>query len=351
VTSAGSVKDAVGNPLSGLPDNGPSYVIDKTAPPAPGLISKPPAFSSSTSATFRFAVDDDNDGDTGEGDADDMAGITLYCSRDGAAFTVCTSPLTYNGLAQGSHTFRVYAVDQAGNQSPTTSYSWFVDTVAPTVTFTQTPPNPDTNTSPTFRFSASDASPSSGIAYIQCKLDSGSWQTCTSPRQLNNLALGTHTFSIRAYDNAGNVSSIVPYTWQINAAGGMPFTISGDLSPLLYPGAAAQPLNLSFQNPNSVPITITDVSIVVAHTTNKAGCDGPTNLKLANADASPPAPTPGTRFTFPVAVVIPAGTTKSLQQLAIPTADWPALQMPDAGNQDPCQKAVFSLTYTGNAHS
>ena len=53
----------------------------------------PPALTNSTSATVSFHS-------TG-------AGATFTCSLDGATATACTSPVTYTGLAQGSHTLTV----------------------------------------------------------------------------------------------------------------------------------------------------------------------------------------------------------------------------------------------------
>lgn len=60
----------------------------------------------------------------------DATGVVGYqCRRDGAAYASCTSPISYSGLALGSHTFMVRAVDTAGNVDPSpASFTWAVIT-------------------------------------------------------------------------------------------------------------------------------------------------------------------------------------------------------------------------------
>jgi hypothetical protein len=82
---------------------------------APAITSSPPSVSASTSASFSF---------TGNGSS-------YQCKLDSGARSACTSPTSYSGLAQGSHTFSVYAAT-GGSTGPVTSYTWTVDTVAPT---------------------------------------------------------------------------------------------------------------------------------------------------------------------------------------------------------------------------
>ncbi|MGH2868855.1 MAG: hypothetical protein ACRDNK_15000 [Solirubrobacteraceae bacterium] len=83
---------------------------------APTISANPPATSASSSASFSF----------GGG-----SGSSYSCQLDGGGYSSCASPASYSGLAQGSHTFKVLAV-QGGSTGPVTSYTWTVDTVPPT---------------------------------------------------------------------------------------------------------------------------------------------------------------------------------------------------------------------------
>ncbi|MGB8982758.1 MAG: sortase, partial [Anaerolineales bacterium] len=101
-----------------------TWVVD-TIPPNTIITGIPSNPTSSTTAIFAFT------GNDGGG-----TGVTSYaCNLDGAGFAPCTSLWTYNGLGDGSHTFRVQATDAASNTDATpASITWAVDTAAPTVT-------------------------------------------------------------------------------------------------------------------------------------------------------------------------------------------------------------------------
>lgn len=361
LTSAGAIKDGVGNGLTGVPSNGPSYAIDKLAPPPPVLGQHPATYAASTSASFTFADDSDNDNDNPFADSDDVAGATLYCSLDGSAPTACTSPKSYSSLSQGQHTFQVYAVDTAGNQSATTSFTWTVDTVAPTVAFTQTPPNPDSNQSPTFKFSATDPAPGSGVAATACKLDSGSWYLCSSPQTLSNLAFGQHTFSVFAVDRAGNVSNTASYTWTIQQNNtGSPYTISAAINGSLAPGGATLPIDLIFNSPNSgnggsgvngtqvgsLTVSISGITDPLNHEISELN-GGSGTCKTSNYTV--------TQFTGSYPFYIPFGISDfngshSTQSLGYTnTAQWPSIRMLNSGgNQDACRNATVHLSLGGH---
>ncbi|HEX9350257.1 MAG TPA: Ig-like domain-containing protein [Gaiellaceae bacterium] len=184
---AGGVADLAGNRLAAnrvwsftteaLPD---------TDPPETTIDGGPSGLTASATASFTFSADE--------------PGSTFACSLDGAAFSACTSPQSYNGLAQGAHSFQVQATDGAGNTDLTAaSRSWTVDTLAPQTTIDSGPSGLTASTTATFTFSADE--PGSTFA---CSLDGAAFSACTSPKSYSNLAQGAHTFEVRATDPAGN---------------------------------------------------------------------------------------------------------------------------------------------------
>ncbi len=92
-----------------------NWTVDKLAP-VTTVTSAPSGTVASTSATFEFTSNESG---------------TFTCTLD-AVSTPCTSPTTYTGLSQGTHTFQVMATDGAGNNSAGITRTWTVDTVAPT---------------------------------------------------------------------------------------------------------------------------------------------------------------------------------------------------------------------------
>ncbi|HET7759005.1 MAG TPA: Ig-like domain-containing protein [Gaiellaceae bacterium] len=102
-----------------------TWTIDTVAPET-AIASGPPASSGSATATFGFTSTE--------------AGSAFFCSLDAAGFTPCTSPTTYTGLGNGAHTFRVQAVDAAGNTDATpATATWTVVGVGP-ASIDRTPP-------------------------------------------------------------------------------------------------------------------------------------------------------------------------------------------------------------------
>jgi hypothetical protein len=184
--------------LAGNTGSAPAYTwtIDATAPPSPALTDAPQDPSGSSTASFSFL------------DADSTA--SFQCQLDGGGFSACSSPKNYSGIGDGSHTFAVKAVDPIGHESGITTYTWTVDTGHPVVTLTDKPPLLTNQTAASFSFSSNK--PNSNY---QCKLDGGSFGSCTSPRLYTGLGDGPHTFSVRAAA-LGNLGLTTEYTWIVD---------------------------------------------------------------------------------------------------------------------------------------
>lgn len=90
---------------------------------------------------------------------------------------------------------------------------WHPDTTAPDTSITSGPAGPTTATTASFGFSASERN-----STFSCRLDGGSWGSCSSPRAYAGLGLGAHTFYVRARDAAGNVdASPAVRSWTVQA--------------------------------------------------------------------------------------------------------------------------------------
>jgi hypothetical protein len=168
--------------------------VTDTVAPDTEITDSPDAATNSTSAEFDF-------------DADEPA--TFECRIEPAAFTSCTSPQTYSGLADGTYTFDVRATDPSSNVDPTpASFAWTVDTHPPTVTLDSAPNNPTKDKGATFTFYADEP------ATFSCLIDGDTRGKCPSPAKFPVLRwVGSHTFEIIPTDTAGNVGAPAFYTW------------------------------------------------------------------------------------------------------------------------------------------
>jgi hypothetical protein len=202
--------DAAGN-TDATPDTA-TWTIAATPPadttPPETTITSAPADGASTSASIAFTSSE--------------AGSTYACKLDNGSYATCTSPKAYNSLAVGSHTFSVRATDPAGNTDATPeTATWTVsaappaDTTAPQVTISSKPSSGATATTASFAFSGSDDTTPADALTFRCKLDSSSYGSCASPKGYSGLAVGSHTFSVRATDGAGNQSVATTATWTI----------------------------------------------------------------------------------------------------------------------------------------
>ena len=163
---------------------GPFLILPDTVVPATTITAGPRKYGTAI-ATFEFESNEKS--------------AMLECSLDRAQFETCASPKTYTGLARGKHSFRVRAVDGAGNTDPTpAAREWDVDVKAPTTKLTEAPDD-FSNGGDRFEFASSEKHSS-----FECKLDGGDYEACSSPKAYPGLDDGAHRFRVRAVDRAGN---------------------------------------------------------------------------------------------------------------------------------------------------
>jgi hypothetical protein len=186
------------------PRNDNSAITETVCAGAPNTVidDRPPLSSNSTSAEFTY----------------DAPGATSYeCRLDGAAFAVCPSggPQAYTSLAQGSHTFQVRGVNLSGPDPTPATYTWTVDTVAPTASITSHPADPSPGTTASFRYTSNE-----GDSKFECRLKpaEASFSACnTQPKVYSKLADGGYEFEVRAIDAAGNVQpSPIVFPWTVD---------------------------------------------------------------------------------------------------------------------------------------
>jgi hypothetical protein len=180
-----------------------------TTPPETSITNSPPANTTSTLASFSFTSSEVNS--------------TFQCKLDGGNWESCATPKSYSSLGVGSHQFEVRAIDAAGNVDATPAVSsWTVeevvtppptDTTPPQTSITSGPAITTTSTLASFAFSSGEAG-----STFECKLDGGSWATCTTPQTYPGLALGSHQFWVRAIDAAKNVDPTpATQSWTVEA--------------------------------------------------------------------------------------------------------------------------------------
>lgn len=217
--------DAVDNTSA---DSAPRTVRVDTAAPAPPAISAPA--DASWNATGTVVV---------HGTAEAGSTIELF---DGAASAGAAAAddlgawtATVSGVPDGAHVYTAAAADAAGNTSAASApRTIHVDTIPPETTLGAGPSGTTTETSAQFTFSGSP-----DATAFECSLDGTPMTPCTSPRAAADLAEGTHTFTVRARDAAGNADP-TPATRTWTVALPVPPVLTPSL-PAGAPPAAAVP--------------------------------------------------------------------------------------------------------------
>lgn len=93
-----------------------------------------------------------------------------------------------------------------------------------------------TSVSPAFTYATGDSANSLGF---QCAIDGGSFSTCTSPVTVSGLADGSHTFSVRATNSAGDAGPQTDRTFTVDTTPPGAPTISGAPTGTVNTGSAS----------------------------------------------------------------------------------------------------------------
>ena len=212
-TVAVQYRDAAGNWSGNYTD---IIILDVTAPATGSLnINSSAAATDTRSVTLNLSATDD-------------IGVTGYrvangSDASGAATINVTSTTSYSAdisftlsTGNGTKTVAVQYRDAAGNWSGNYTDTIILDTVKPTITLTPYAPDLTTDNTPSYSGTAADTL--TNIVDIEYRIDSGgtftdidSFTPGTSVSftfTTTALTDGNHTIYVRAYDEAGNVSSL-----------------------------------------------------------------------------------------------------------------------------------------------
>ena len=161
---------------------------------------------------------------------------SFECSLDEGPWTPCTSPGSFSGLTDGTHTFKVRDQALAGAESRPAQISWLVDRVAPVVDITSGPSGPVPAGSVAFGFVANEQ-----FVTYECSFDGGSFQACASPFSPGgDPADGNHSFRVAATDRAGNRSLASERQFRVlSTAPAVEFTAGPAQGAVLTDGAAS----------------------------------------------------------------------------------------------------------------
>ncbi|HEY3019711.1 MAG TPA: Ig-like domain-containing protein [Solirubrobacteraceae bacterium] len=170
-----------------------SFTVD-TLPPQTTIVSGPSGPTRDRSPVFELTSSEE--------------GSSFRCRLDGpgavdGSWTTCSSRPTFSGLADGPYTLMAVATDPVGWSDATEATRTFtIDTVAPQTTIVSGPSGPTHDASPTFEFSSSEEGSS-----FECRLDTADWSPCSPSKSYSGLSDGSHSFAVRASDEAGNTDA------------------------------------------------------------------------------------------------------------------------------------------------
>ena len=181
--------------------------------------------------------------------------ISLHVITNGAASTVearLNGSVIYQATSANLGTAGVQAI-QIGNDTTAEAFTLVADTInvhtPPDTTIKSGPSGLTNDPTPTFAFSSEPG------ASFQCKIDSGAFAPCASPKTTPHLTDGPHTFSVRATDSAGSTDPTpASRSFTVKTAS---VSVSG--STLTVSAASGARDNLAVTRPSPSTLRVTDL--------------------------------------------------------------------------------------------
>lgn len=182
--------------------------------------SSPPEYSNNPSASFSFSAN---------------YASTLECRIENSSWSPCAGQQGYSNLPDGRHTFTVRATDLVGNaEVAPAERSWTIDRTPPARPVQKSPADGARARRATASFSWSPTTDAlSGVDRFELWIDGASStvvmpSACTTTCEAapdQPLGDGSHTWSIRTVDRAGNIATSTTRTFSVDAAPPEPFVL------------------------------------------------------------------------------------------------------------------------------
>jgi Ca2+-binding RTX toxin-like protein len=187
---------------------GVTWTID-TAPPDLSIDSYPSLLSNSRLATFTFSATD-------SGSGFDHFECLLYNGN----LATCTSPKSYSGLADGEHTFLLWAFDRVGNATPIPyGYIWTIDTTPPGVTINQASGQADPTSASPVHFTTVFNEPVSGFTSTDVSLSGTAGATTAAVIEIAPNNGTTYDVAVSGMTTNGTVVASIPSGVATDATG------------------------------------------------------------------------------------------------------------------------------------
>ncbi|NQY99350.1 MAG: VWA domain-containing protein [Bdellovibrionales bacterium] len=151
-----------------------------------------------STAKFEFVVNDPN--------------AITYCRLNNGSPQPCQTGGVFLAV-QGQNQFQVIATDSLGNTGTSRVYSWYVDSLPPSVTITSGPDDPTSQPEAQFEFVVDDPT-----AEVKCSLNGSAYLLCKTGEGFQAKE-GQNNFQVQATDALGNVGRSQVYSWYVDSIG------------------------------------------------------------------------------------------------------------------------------------